>query len=225
MAWTLDLSLETRVPSRGRLWGEFVVFYLLTPLGMALLMPPQALFPVLLSLTAMGLLLLQVTEGFRWSDLIRGLSRIDPWLVLGFSAVTTLIVGTLTMLVVPQEALALVRTNPALLGSILLFYPPLSALPQEIVFRALFFRRYGPILPDLRHAIVLNAAVFSLAHLMYWSVVVSALTFLGGIVFAWAYEARRNFPLAVVLHAVAGWILFIGGLGILFYSGNVVRPF
>ncbi|WP_081381046.1 CPBP family intramembrane glutamic endopeptidase [Rhodovulum sulfidophilum] len=225
MAWTLDLALERRMPRRGRLWGEFVLFYVCTPLAIAVFMPPQALFPVLLSLTAVGLGLLSHTEGFRWSELIRGLRGIDPWLVLGFAVVTTAIVGTLTVLVVPQDALALVRGNPLLLASILLLYPPLSALPQEIVFRVLFFRRYGPILPGLRAAIVMNAALFSLAHLMYWNAVVCGLTFLGGLVFAWACEARRNFPLAVILHAVAGWILFTGGLGVLFHAGNAVRPF
>ncbi len=46
---------------------------------------------------------------------------------------------------------------------ILLFYPVLSALPQEIVFRPLFFRRYGAILPDAHAGIVVNAALFPCA--------------------------------------------------------------
>ena len=52
-----------------------------------------------------------------------------------------------------------------------------------------------------------------------------AMTFAGGLVFAWAYEARRNFPMAFVLHAVSGVIVFAMGLGVFFYSGNVERPF
>ena len=67
--------------------------------------------------------------------------------------------------------------------------------------------------------------LFSLAHLMYWSWVVAAFTFLGGLVFAVSYRVRRNFPEAVVVHGVAGVILFWLGLGVVFYSGNVVRPF
>jgi membrane protease YdiL (CAAX protease family) len=93
------------------------------------------------------------------------------------------------------------------------------------VYRPLFFRRYGAILPRLTPAIWLNAALFSLAHLMYWSWIVTAMTFSGGLAFAWAYEARRNFPMAVVLHAVAGVVVFLLGLGVFFYSGNVRRPF
>ncbi|MFD2440089.1 hypothetical protein ACFSS8_08385 [Paracoccus kondratievae] len=46
----------------------------------------------------------------------------------------------------------------------------------------------------------------------------------GGWVFAYAY-VRRGFPAAWVLHAVAGNVLFAVGMGVYFYSGNVVRPF
>ena len=94
------------------------------------------------------------------------------------------------------------------------------------MFRPLFFRRYGSLLPDGRVApIVLNAAIFSFAHLMYWSWVVAAMTFAGGLAFAWSYRVRGNFPEAVVSHSVAGIIVFVLGLGVFFYSGNVERPF
>ena len=223
--WHIDLALERRVPSKGRLWGEFVLFYLCAPLGMALLMPPEALFPVLLGFTAAGLGFLHYTVGFEWPDLVRGLRQIEGRAVLAMAAVTAVAAAIVLRLTAPQDALILVREHPLLLAMIVLLYPPISALPQEIVFRSLFFRRYGPILPPVRWAIVLNAALFSLAHLMYWNWIVSAMTFFGGIAFAWAYELRRNFPMAVVLHCVAGWIVFASGLGIFFYSGNIVRPF
>ena len=106
-----------------------------------------------------------------------------------------------------------------------MLYPLLSALPQELIFRPLFFRRYGPVLPTGIGALWLNGAVFGFAHLMYWSWLVAVLTFAGGIAFAWAYERAGSFPLAVAFHAVAGWIVFAVGLGLFFYSGNVVRPF
>jgi membrane protease YdiL (CAAX protease family) len=115
---------------------------------------------------------------------------------------------------------------PMLLAAILVLYPPLSALPQEILFRPLFFRRYGRVLPrGAWPQILLNAAVFGLAHLVYWSWVVALLTFAGGIAFAHAYRVRGSFAEAVILHAVAGGILFALGLGTWFYAGNAVRPF
>ena len=71
----------------------------------------------------------------------------------------------------------------------------------------------------------LNAALFSFAHLMYWSWIVAVLTFAGGLVFAWSYRVRGNFAEAVVLHAVAGISVFVLGLGAFFYSGSITRPF
>lgn len=107
-----------------------------------------------------------------------------------------------------------------------MLYPPLSALPQVILFRPLFFGRYGALLPrGARAQIALNAAVFSLAHLIFWSWVVSLMTFAGGLAFAHAYRSRGSFPEAVALHGLAGGLLFALGLGTWFYAGNVTRPF
>lgn len=211
----------------GRAWlvVEFTLLFIVAPVFMAVVLPPSAMFTALFGVTAVGLLLLHVTPGFHWHDLTRGWSRISWRFVLGFAAVTLASGAAVMALTAPGAFLGLARTNPGLLAMIAVLYPVLSALPQEIVFRPLFFRRYGPLLPALRPAIVLNAAVFSLAHLMYWSWIVAAMTFFGGLAFGWAYEARRNFPEAVVLHAVAGVIAFALGLGVYFYSGNVVRPF
>lgn len=210
---------------RALLWAELVAFFVLIPLAMAFVMPTQLMFAVLLPVTALGMVLLHITDGFHWSELMRGWRRIDWRLVAGFSAVTAAIAAAVALLAVPEFALFLPREYPLLLLMILLGYPVLSALPQEIIFRPLFFRRYGRLIPGRNLAYGLNAGVFALAHLMYWNWIVAALTFAGGLVFAWAYEARGSFALAVVLHSVAGGILFVSGAGVLFYSGMIERPF
>jgi hypothetical protein len=63
-------------------------------------------------------------------------------------------------------------------------------------------------------------AATALAHLMFWNWVAVGLTFGGGAIFARAYLGRGGFALAVVLHAVAGAILFTSGLGGFFYHGR-----
>lgn len=223
----MDQGMTSRqdVVRRARLWAEFVVFYVAAPVVMAVALPPGAMFPVLFGFTVVGIVLLHVTEGFHWRDLTRNPLAIDWRFVAVFSAVTLLVALAVVLGKEPQTFLLPGRRQPGLLLLIILLYPILSALPQEIVFRALFFRRYGVLLPGLKTAILFNAALFALAHLMYWNWVVAGMTFAGGLVFAWVYEARRSFAMAVLLHAVAGWIIFSLGLGIYFYSGNVVRPF
>ena len=95
-------------------------------------------------------------------------------------------------------------------------YPIASALPQELLFRSLFYRRYHAILPQGQKVYLINAALFSLAHLMYWSWIVAVMTFGGGLLFSWAYRKRGSFFYAVLLHAIAGNIIFAVGLGVYF---------
>jgi uncharacterized protein len=210
--------------SREALWVEFIGLFVVVPVATAVLLPPSAMFPVLFGFTMVGLWLLSRTPGFRWRELKRGWGAVRWPVVLGFAAVTLAVSVVVVWLTAPEAAFRLIREQPYLLAMIVLFYPMLSALPQELIFRPLFFRRYGRLLPA-GWAMVANAALFSLAHLMYWSVVVAVMTFVGGLVFGWAYRKRRSFPLAVVLHSVSGWVIFTVGLGVFFYSGNVTRPF
>ncbi len=208
-----------------RLLAEMVTLYIGVPLVLALALPASTMFTILLGVTVLGLALLHLTPGFHWHDLLHGWHRIEWPIVLGIGVVT-LAAGSWLVFLTNREAwFGLLLHRPGMMITILLLYPLLSALPQELVFRPLFFRRYAEILPATPHAILLNAALFSFAHLLYWSWIVAAMTFVGGIAFAWAYEVRRNFPMAVALHAVSGSIVFIVGLGMFFYSGNIVRPF
>ncbi|MEG9883910.1 MAG: CPBP family intramembrane glutamic endopeptidase [Hyphomicrobiales bacterium] len=208
-----------------RLLGEFIGLYLAAPLIMAMVLPPVLMFPMLFTMTAVGVALLHGTDGFDWRDLACGSRGVD-WPLLGaFTLIAAVMTAGLTRLLNPQGFLFLALHNPWFLALILILYPVMSALPQELIFRVLFFRRYGSLQPGPKIGIVLNAALFSLAHLMYWNWTVIAVTFAGGLVCAWIYEIRRNFIEAVLVHAIAGELIFTMGLGSLFYSGNVIRPF
>lgn len=207
------------------LWVEFTAFYIVTPVAVACFMPPDRLFEGLFFFMLVGLALLWATPGFQWRELTHGWAAIR-WKPLAGLALVTLISGIIIMqIAAPQRMFATLLDHPERLVMIAILYPLLSALPQEVVFRALYFRRYQEIMPTGYHGMILNAAFFSLAHLMYWSAVVTVMTFVGGLIFAWAHSVRRSFPMAWVMHSVAGFIIFTVGLGIYFYSGNVERPF
>ena len=205
--------------------AEFLILYFLAPVVMAVLLPPEMLFPALFALSAAGICLLHLTPGFRWRDLLRGRRAIGRPPVLITAAVTAAAGVTIMSVWHPQALFALPRARPELMLMIALLYPVLSVLPQELVYRPLYFRRYGHLLPGGPPGLLLNAAIFSFAHLMYWNWIAVLMTFFGGLIFAWAYETRRSFPLAMVLHSVAGILLFAIGMGVYFYSGNVIRPF
>lgn len=219
-----------RGPGAGRfqLWIEFLGLYVLVPIGLAVFLPAGATFPVLFVLVVVSVLggvLLHWTPTFAWRDLLAGTDQIGWGVVAGFALVVLAASLAVILLTQPESLLRLPMEQPGPWVLTMALYPILSALPQKVVFRPLFFRRYAVLLPPGLPAILLNAAVFSLAHLMLWNWIVLAMTFVGGMAFAWAYVVRGSFPMAVLLHSVAGWILFTLGLGVYFYAGNSVRPF
>ena len=211
---------------RGRLlrWAEFAALFVLAPLLIALFLPPRMMFPALALFSLGGLGLLLLTGGFDWRFLRRGWWHL-PWAEAGLVALAVLATGAAILSATRPEALFfLPRNAPQFMLLIALLYPLLSALPQELIFRALFFHRYGALMPSRRAAMLANAAVFAHAHLMYWSVVVLVMTAVGGWLFARAY-LDRGFPAAWFLHALAGNAIFLVGMGAYFYTGAVQRPF
>lgn len=212
--------------SKRWLWAEFIAIFVIAPIAMAVFLPPTWLFPVLFSVTAIGLLLLHLTMGFSWESVFERYDEVDIGLTITF-IIATVISCFLVMWFLQRDMLfVLIKERPMLLLFIAVLYPLLSALPQELVYRVLYFERYAEILPrDTKSSLLLNAALFALAHLMYWHAIPILMTFCGGLVFAYSYKLRLNFLEAWLLHSIAGIILFAFGMGAYFYSGNVVRPF
>ncbi|WP_171134746.1 CPBP family intramembrane glutamic endopeptidase [Ruegeria sp. HKCCD7221] len=208
-----------------RLRLEFGLFFIAVPVLIAVFFPPNWMFPSLFGFTGLGIVLLHFTPGFAWAELRYNWRNWSWGEVAVFAVAMTLFCSALVMATRPDAAFFLLRNRPEFLIVIWTFYPVVSALPQELLFRVLFCRRYHAILPDGRAFYLLNASLFSLAHLMYWSWIVAIMTFGGGLLFTWAYRKRGSFYYAVLLHAIAGNIIFAAGLGIYFYSGNVQRPF
>ena len=216
------MALAAPIPP-ARLRGELAALYLAAPVVAALI--PLDSVP-LLALAALGggLALLHATPGFRWRELTTGWSRVAWGRVMAFAGATAVVGLVVVLTLRPEAAFEPGRSRPWLLAAIVLLYPPLSALPQELLFRALFFRRYGPVLPrGVACQVALNAALFALAHLAYRSWVVALMTLAGGLAFAHAHRVRGSFPEAVALHAAAGAVLFALGLGTWFFLGGA-RP-
>lgn len=198
--------------------AECFALFIGVPLVLALLLPPSAMYPVLTLAGLAGMALLHVTPGFEWRDLL-GPVRLLP--VLTFGALTFAVASALCWVILPDRFWFLIQSQPSILIMIAFLYPPFLVLPQEIIYRPLFFRRYGALFPG-QSAIWVNAVLFSLGHLMYWHWAVMLLTFLGSFVFAWAYLQERGFMQTMALHAIAGFAVFASGLGWLFYSGGAV---
>jgi len=103
--------------------------------------------------------------------------------------------------------------RPWLLAIALVSYPILSAYPQEIIYRTYFYHRYRHFFPTRNTAIVANAALFALAHLIFFNWIAILVTFVGGIVFSITYLNSKSTFAAFVEHTLYGNFIFIIGIG------------
>ena len=92
-----------------------------------------------------------------------------------------------------SKSLFIVLLNkPKLWIMIILFYSLFSVYPQELIYRTFFFQRYQNLFKNELLFILVNAALFSLAHIFFKSNLVLVLTFIGGILFAYTYKKTKS---------------------------------
>jgi membrane protease YdiL (CAAX protease family) len=100
----------------------------------------------------------------------------------------------------------------------ILMYPFLSALPQELIFRKFFFYRYSSLFRNPQLLIVVNSVIFSFAHLYFSSVLVLLFTLLGGLMFSLTYLKRKSLLVVTLEHTLYGILILCTGLSALFYK-------
>lgn len=207
--------------SRTRLWAEFLGLFVGVPVVMAASFGLYPLFPVVLALGGVAALLLALTPGFSFAELTKG-PVLGQWrLILGFTMAVAVLCTALVLVLVPGQFLAIPLYRPELWLMIMVLYPLLSAAPQELIYRPLFFRRYGRLFPGETAPIAVNALVFGLGHLFYMNPITIASTVVIGAMFGWVYVRTGSFMLVCVLHGLAGQLVFTLGLGRFFYHGAI----
>ena len=202
-------------------WAELLILFVALPIVMAFAIQPTRMWAVLLSAGALAIILLHFTDEFRWDDLTIGPVKWRQTLALGM--ITFGVACALCWWLLPDRLFLLLRERPVLLPVLVIVYPLVLVLPQELIFRPLFFKRYGALFQSENMAIAANACLFSFAHLMCFHWVVFLMTFIGSFIFARGY-LRGSFPQAMADHSITGLAIFASGLGWLFFSGgNVVQ--
>lgn len=124
------------------------------------------------------------------------------------------IITTFYMVYVDKENLFVVILNKPKLWLVIIFvYSFLSVYPQELIYRAFFFKRYHSLFKNDILFIFLNAILFSIGHLLFKSSLVLVLTFFGGLLFAVTYSKTKSTLLVSIEHAIYGCWLFTVGMG------------
>jgi membrane protease YdiL (CAAX protease family) len=181
--------------------------------------------PALLVFAALALSVLLVDRRFdrrefaRTTGLARELPRVALFFALGAGAMAAYVA-----LVEPDVWLTLPRRHPWAWLVVLCIYPLASAYPQEVVWRAFFYHRYGALLGSQAARIAVNAALFGFMHIVFWNVLAVAVTAVGGVFFAWTYERTRSVLLVAIEHALYGCAAFTLGVGVHFLSAWPIEP-
>lgn len=121
----------------------------------------------------------------------------------------------------PERLFYLSHHHPEIIPRILIFYPLLSALPQEYIFCRFFFKRYQPFFGQGWLMIVMSAIVFAYAHVLFINPVAPVLGFVAGLIFAHTYWKTKSLALVTIEHGLYGNAIFVIGLGYYFYSGGI----
>jgi membrane protease YdiL (CAAX protease family) len=112
-----------------------------------------------------------------------------------------------------QSLFVVMLNKPKLWVLILFFYSFFSVYPQELLYRTFFFQRYENLFKNERLFILVNALLFSLAHLFFKNTLVLLLTFVGGILFAITFKKTKSTVLVSIEHSIYGCWLFTVGMG------------
>ena len=180
------------------------------------------LLPIVILLAAGCMLYLVRTEGVDRrtlcspADIRRHLRGI---LVLFLPA--ALPIAVLTALYLRPRFLALPLHAPWTWIAVMLLYPVLAAYPQELIFRAFFFARYGSLFPNPIVLVAVNGLSFGLAHLLYGNWIAVVLSTLGGFLFAYRYLQTGSLLAVSLEHGLWGDFLFTVGVGWYLYSGAI----
>ncbi|MBL8566897.1 MAG: CPBP family intramembrane metalloprotease [Hyphomicrobiaceae bacterium] len=202
---------------------EIVLLYLVVPIGLihVVLSYRLPLFTVLPPMLATFVTILLLDRGFSLRrELGRGVRLRTLLSILASFAIAGSAIAYAVSELMPRHFLNMMMERREVWERVMLLYPFLSVVPQEIAYRTFFFHRYGPLFRDNSVAlIVINGLLFGFGHVLFANWLAVAGTFVTGMLFAWRYHANRSFWAVWIEHTLWGWLVFTVGLGGFFFTG------
>jgi hypothetical protein len=202
------------VGRRAYLILEFVAIFLLIPVLLATGLMPARAIPLLIVVSLIICWNLARDQSFprHWLFNKEGLRH--HWKDVALrSGVLVTVLGAGVVWLAPALLFEYLKSAPLLWAGLMVLYPLLSVIPQEIVYRAFFFHRYGELFEKPRSLLLVNAAVFGFAHLVMGNWISVVLSGIGGLLFAQTYQRSKSLLLTSIEHAVFGNFIFTIGLG------------
>ena len=192
---------------------EFFFIFLALPSIIFFLDSTTIVFLTLYLVFILSLAILYFDKTF----LLVSLKKKIDWKFVSIFTVLFICLGFIYVLLIDKNLLFIFpKTNFKLWLVVIFFYPFLSVIPQEIIYRVFFFQRYFLKNNNFNFLIVLNMFVFSYGHLVFNNIHAILITAIVSPVFTFAY-LKKSFLTCVVIHSLGGQIIFTLGLGKYFY--------
>lgn len=214
---------------RSLLWIEFIFLFIALPLLFTFVFSPRGLFGVLWLMAFYAWWVLRTQHGLTLRGMWNGgaVTRANLAPIVRRFAISAVILTAGVMWLEPEKLFNFPQERPIIWVLVMLLYPLLSVIPQEIVFRSFYFARYTNVLAgeegsrSLTFSIVINALLFGYAHIILQNWVAVGLCVIGGVFFAQTYARTRSLALVWIEHTLYGCFVFTIGLGTYFYHGTV----
>ena len=192
---------------------EFLFIFLALPLIIFFWDSTIIVFVTLYLVFILSVVILYFDKTF----LLVSLKKKIDWKFVSIFTVSFICLGFIYVLLIDKNLLFIFpKTNFKLWLFVIIVYPFLSVIPQEIIYRVFFFQRYFPKNNNFNFLIILNMFVFSYGHLVFNNFHAILITAIVSPIFTFAY-LKRSFLTCVVLHSLGGQIIFTLGLGKYFY--------
>jgi membrane protease YdiL (CAAX protease family) len=200
--------------------GELLLLYVAAPgaIALASIGHRWIVLPSILAGSAVSCALLWFDESYdrrRLFDLSR--RRLGPLLLRTALILLALLVLLWAAGQVPSFRMP--RERPLVWLGVLVLYPLLSALPQEVMYRVLFFHRYGDLFQTSAARIAASALLFGWAHVLVHNHIAMLLATAGGILLSITWHRSRSLLLVSVEHSLYGAFIFTAGVGGMFVNG------
>jgi membrane protease YdiL (CAAX protease family) len=192
---------------------EFLVLLIILPI---LILAPVSPFIILTSLLVAIMYIVYLSKKLRLFSITQLFAIAKPVnlaaMAIRFLGFLLISVTTLAFLA-PDKLFNVMLNKPFLWLGLCIFYSVFSVYPQEFIYRHFYFNRYQSLFSRRWILILVNAVVFSLAHLFLLNALVLFLTFCGGILFSMTYLNNKSLMLVSAEHSLYGMWLFTVGMG------------
>jgi membrane protease YdiL (CAAX protease family) len=192
---------------------EFFFIFFILPSAIFFLDSSIIVFLTLYLVFTLSIVILYLDKSFSFTSLRK---KVDWKFIIIFSLIFLSLSFFYVILVDKDLLFIFPKTNFELWLLVILIYPFLSVIPQEIVYRVFFFQRYFPNERSFYFLTLLNMIVFSYGHIVFNNVHAILITAIVSPIFTYAY-LKKSFFTCIVLHALGGQIIFTLGLGKYFF--------